>query len=88
MHSNECPVPYCISSNDKYCGTLEECENATIDTVGLSTPVIIVICAVGGAFFAYFLYSCVYKKLFKPKKETKKYSRRPVSQELRESETR
>ena len=72
VNSNECPVPYCVNGDNTRCGTVEECEGATVDPTGLSTPVIIVLWAVGGAICAYGIYQLFWKKWLKRKYYPKK----------------
>ena len=60
MSSYECPVPYCVSADNKYCGTEEQCEDAKVDGSGEKKAFMIVLYVVGGIFLAYFLYKCVW----------------------------
>ena len=67
MNSNECPVPYCVSADNKYCGTEEQCEDAKVDGSGEKTALKIVLYAVGAIILANFLYKCVWEKMLKKK---------------------
>ena len=65
INSNECPVPYCVSADNKYCGMEEECEDATVDGKGEKKALRIVLFVVGGIIIANFLYKCVWEKFLK-----------------------
>ena len=63
--SDQCPVPNCVDNDEKYCGTIEQCEDAKTESDGLALWLIIVLCVVGGAILAYVLYKFVWKKWLK-----------------------
>ena len=85
LMSNECPVPYCVSGDNKLCGTEEQCEDVPVDGEGLHTFFLFLI-AIACYLFIGFLYRVVWKMWInpdKPKKSKKQIQREQLRDERR-----
>ena len=80
--SDQCPVPNCVSNDELYCGTADQCADAKEEGDGMSLTVIIILCCIGGAALCFAIYKFVWKKWLKKVLKARRKEREAQSEAI------